>query len=195
MPEHAPGKRARPLWERSDLRRLAARRLRRRLALRAAPIIALLAALGLTMVSSPKPRLVWNASASAPIGLYAVAPGASPRRGDMVVAWPPAALRALAARRRYLPRGVPLVKRVAGVSGDTICARGATIAVNGWQVARRRTADALGRSLPRWHGCFMLGSGALFLLMEANPNSFDGRYFGASEASDVIGTARALWLP
>src|SRR3546814_5975758 len=32
--------------------------------------------LGLTMAFPPAPRLVWNASASAPIGLYAVTPGA-----------------------------------------------------------------------------------------------------------------------
>ncbi|MCJ2182390.1 hypothetical protein MTR62_06700 [Novosphingobium sp. 1949] len=34
-----------------------------------------MAALGLTIAQPPLPRLVWNASASAPIGLYAVSPG------------------------------------------------------------------------------------------------------------------------
>src|SRR3546814_4618740 len=33
---------------------------------------ALMLALGATSVTAPRPRLVWNASASAPIGLYAV---------------------------------------------------------------------------------------------------------------------------
>src|SRR3546814_1556457 len=42
--------------------------------------------LGLTMAFPPAPRLVWNASASAPIGLYAVTPGAPVGPGDMVIA-------------------------------------------------------------------------------------------------------------
>ena len=36
----------------------------------------------------PTPRLLWNASASAPIGLYQVSPGAPVMTGDMVVARP-----------------------------------------------------------------------------------------------------------
>src|SRR3546814_16595743 len=31
---------------------------------------------------APAPRLLWNASASAPIGLYRIDPGATPRAGD-----------------------------------------------------------------------------------------------------------------
>src|SRR3546814_1347587 len=34
----------------------------------------------------PLPRLVWNASASAPIGLYSVSPGVPADPGDMVIA-------------------------------------------------------------------------------------------------------------
>lgn len=36
----------------------------------------------------PAPRLVWNATASAPIGLYGVLPGVAPARGEMVIACP-----------------------------------------------------------------------------------------------------------
>src|SRR3546814_5675936 len=42
--------------------------------------------LGLTMAFPPAPRLVWNASASAPIGLYAGSPGAPVGPGDLVIA-------------------------------------------------------------------------------------------------------------
>jgi type IV secretory pathway protease TraF len=52
----------------------------------------------------PLPRLVWNVSASAPVGLYAVLPGAISQRGDMVVARLPSVYRRLAAERRYLRR-------------------------------------------------------------------------------------------
>lgn len=153
-----------------------------------------MAALGLTIVRPPLPRLVWNASASAPIGLYAVSPGTSAGRGDMVIAWPPASARQLAAHRRYLPANVPLVKRVVAVAGDTICGVDRTVTVDGRQVALRRAADAAGRPLPGWQGCVRLAPGMVFLLMTETPDSFDGRYFGPTAARDIIGRATPLWL-
>ncbi|MGC6331143.1 S26 family signal peptidase [Rhizorhabdus sp. FW153] len=172
----------------------AARARRTRLCRRAALLGAGIACLGLTIALPPLPRLVWNSSASAPIGLYAVSPGAALKRGDMVIAWPPSDARHLAASRRYLPSNVPLVKRIAGIAGDTICAVDRAVTVNGRPVAIRRAADAVGRPLPAWQGCIRLGPGMVFLLMAKTPDSFDGRYFGATLAQDVIGKATPLWL-
>jgi type IV secretory pathway protease TraF len=45
----------------------------------------------------------------------------------MVIAWPPDVARDLASRRRYLPRNVPLVKPVAAIAGDRVCARAAAV--------------------------------------------------------------------
>jgi len=182
-----------PLFAWLEVRRAAHVR-RLRLRRRAALIAAGIACLGLTIVLPPVPRLVWNASASAPIGLYAVSPGAALKRGDMVIAWPPAEARQLAARRHYLPSNVPLVKRVAGIAGDRICAVDRVVTLNGRPVAIRRAADAEGRDLPAWQGCIRLGPGMQFLLMTETPNSFDGRYFGPTLAQDVIGKATPLWL-
>ncbi len=145
------------------------------------------------IVFPPAPRLVWNASASMPVGLYWVSPGAQARRGDTVIARLPPALRRLAAERRYLPENVPLVKRVAAASGDRVCALGARILVDGKPVASRFAADRLRRPMPWWQGCRTLGTGELFLLMASVPDSFDGRYFGVSKASDLLGRAYPLW--
>jgi type IV secretory pathway protease TraF len=60
----------------------------------------------------PTPRFVWNVSESVPTGLYRVRP---PRRlivTDLVVAYPPEPLATLLAEGGYLPRGVPLIKRI-----------------------------------------------------------------------------------
>lgn len=171
-----------------------ARARRTRLRRRAALLGVGVACLGLTIALPPLPRLVWNATASAPIGLYAVSPGATLKRGDMVIAWPPDEARHLAARRRYLPANVPLVKRVVGIAGDTICGVDRMVTVTGRPVAVRRVADAAGRPLPAWQGCVRLGSGMVFLLMGEVPDSFDGRYFGPTLAQDVIGKATPLWL-
>jgi conjugative transfer signal peptidase TraF len=169
--------------------RLRRIRLRRRFAVGAVGI----ALIGTTIAAPPLPRLVWNASASAPIGLYAVTPGAPLARGDMVIAWPPPGARALAAKRHYLPINVPLVKRVRAVPGDRACAIDGAITVEGQRVAERRKHDAAGRAMPWWRGCVVLKNGALLLMNDA-PASFDGRYFGPSRAADVIGRATPLWI-
>ena len=53
--------------------------------------------------------------------------------------------------------------------------------------------DRAGRLMPWWRGCTTLDRGALLLLNDP-PASFDGRYFGPSRRTDVIGRATPLWL-
>ncbi len=172
------------------LRREKSRRDRfvRRLVLGAAGSAVLL----LTTAFPPTPRLVWNASASAPTGLYLVTPRAWFEPGDMVVAWAPRPFRQLAAERQYLPINVPLVKRVAAYAGDEVCALGHQLFINGRLAAGRRAVDGTGRPMPMWKGCIRLHGRQVFLLMPS-PASFDGRYFGATEGTYIVGKARLLW--
>lgn len=167
-------------------------RIDRRIATGTALVAGLVIALGATLIAPPRPLLVWNASASAPPGLYLASDPSDVERGDMVVARMPLASRNLAARRHYLPANVPLVKRVSAVSGDRVCAHGRSISVNGRRVVLRRERDGQGRPMPAWTGCFTLQKGALFLLMDT-PASFDGRYFGATTRTDMVGKARLIW--
>lgn len=153
----------------------------------------LVAAVVWTIVSPPRPHLLWNASASAPVGLWRVLPDAPAGRGDMVVARLAEPWRGLAARRHYLPANVPLIKRVAAAPGDRICAFEAWIFVEGRVAAVRRRFDGSGRPMPWWRGCLTLGRGAMLLLMD-DPASFDGRYFGPVERRAIIGKAVPLWL-
>ncbi len=174
-----------------ELRRRKAKR--RRLRTRAALLGALIGAVALSAARPPAPRLVWNASASAPIGLYLVSPGSDDRRGDMVIAWVPIRVAALAAARRYIPIDVPLVKHVGAVPGDTVCAIGTAITIDNQTVATRRASDGVGRRMPWWNGCRILHQGDVFLLADHVPASFDGRYFGISSSADIVGTARPIW--
>ncbi|MCW0197650.1 S26 family signal peptidase, partial [Sphingopyxis sp.] len=95
----------------------------------------LAAALAATLLAPPRPRFLWNASASAPVGLYRIGEAAPLTRGDMVIARVPVEFRLFAARRHYLPANVPLVKRVAAAADDEVCAAGARVMVNGRLVA------------------------------------------------------------
>ena len=146
-----------------------------------------------SLVARPRPLLLWNASASAPVGLYFVGGKAKLARGDMAIARLPAGLRLFAARRGYLPMNVPLVKRVVGVAGDRVCAAGDKVRVNGSVVARRLAIDAREREMPWWSGCVSLAEGDYLFVMSDSPASFDGRYFGVSRVEDVVGEAVLLW--
>jgi conjugative transfer signal peptidase TraF len=141
---------------------------------------------------APTPSLVWNASASAPIGFYWRVAGA-PFQGDLALARAPLWARKLAAERGYLPLNIPIVKRVAAVAGDVVCASGDAIFIDGRLVAHRSTSDRMGRPLPQWDGCEILGSGEFFLLMADVPDSFDGRYFGVTERRNIISRLVPLW--
>ena len=138
------------------------------------------------------PRLVWNASASVPIGLYAVRPDGRYRLGVIVLAEPPEPLAAFLADGGYLPRGVPLLKRIEAVAGQTVCRHGRTLTVDGERRAEARERDRLGRPLPVWNGCRQIGAGELFLLNVDAPGSLDGRYFGPIPVSSVVGRAVPL---
>ena len=102
-------------------------------------------------------------------------------------------LAAFAARRGYLPQGVPLIKRIAAEEADVVCAREQALFINARLVAHRLSADSKGRPLPHWLGCQTLRAGEVFLLMENVPASFDGRYFGPTKISLIAGTLRPLW--
>jgi conjugative transfer signal peptidase TraF len=143
--------------------------------------------------SPSRAAFVWNATASAPVGLYRVGHGRAPSRGDLVLAIPAPSLAAFAARRGYLPAGVPLVKRIAAVAGDAVCARGSAIFVDGRFAAARLAADAKHRPIPAWNGCWTLRSGEVFLLMANVRTSFDGRYFGPTPAAQVVGLLDPIW--
>lgn len=146
-----------------------------------------------TSIWPPRPVFVWNASASSPLGLYQVGPAEGARLGDMVIAWPPDAARELGARRHYLPRNVPLVKRVAAAAGDRVCAVGEAVYVNGRLETLRRAVDPSGRPMPWWTGCEEIAEGDLFLLTPGQPDAFDGRYFGITARRQIVGRARLIW--
>ena len=139
------------------------------------------------------PRLVWNASASAPVGLYGIDPSAPLDVTDLVAVEAPEPLATFLSERGYLPRGVPLMKRVAAVPGQRVCRSGTRITVDGIDMGEALERDRLGRSLPVWRGCRAVASSELFLMNWQVRDSLDGRYFGPIPAASVIGRATPLY--
>ena len=146
-----------------------------------------------TIGFNPTPALIWNASASVPIGLYEVRPAGKLNVTELVVAYPPEKLSTYMAKRRYLPRGVPLLKRVLALPGQTVCRRGRTITVDDIAMGRALARDYRGRPLPVWQGCQVIPKGEVFLMNWQAPASFDGRYFGPISATTIVGRAEPIW--
>lgn len=146
-----------------------------------------------TMGAKPVPALVWNASESVPIGLYEVQPAGRLIVTELVVAFPPDPLAAFLAQRRYLPRGVPLIKRILALPGQTVCRKGLTVSVDGIDMGQARERDHLGRPLPIWQGCQIVAKGDVFLMNWDEPASLDSRYFGPIPAASIFGRAEPLW--
>ncbi|BDG74406.1 S26 family signal peptidase [Roseomonas fluvialis] len=164
---------------------------------RAAPVVAMLAGLGLIAVPTVvgwQPRIIWNASASVSLGLYVAVPADRIAHGDLVLVRPPETLAAFLAERGYVARGVPLLKHVAALPPQVVCAEGTAIMVDGETVAHRRMTDRLGRPLPTWHGCHRLESGEVFLLNPAEPDSLDGRCFGPLPRTTIAARLRPVWI-
>ena len=139
------------------------------------------------------PRLVWSASASVPVGLYEIGSATPLEVTDLVAVNAPDPLAAFLADRGYLPRGVPLLKRIAALPGQTVCRSGAHITVDGNTVGDALDRDRLGRTLPIWQGCHRLGASELFLMNIGVRDSLDGRYFGPLAVTTVIGRATPLY--
>lgn len=154
----------------------------------------LLAATSLALSGlGPMPtRVVYNPTASAPLGFYAVEPARPLHAGELVVSRLPATAAVLADRRLYVPASVPVVKTVAATAGARVCRDGLVVTVDGRMIAAARIRDHAGRPLPVWSGCRTLNHGEV-LLLGRHPASFDGRYFGPSPAALILGRARPLW--
>ncbi|MDQ0393485.1 conjugative transfer signal peptidase TraF [Labrys monachus] len=142
-------------------------------------------------------RLVWNVSASAPIGLYDIdPPGDLPsglRVTDLVAVVPPEPLTDFMVERGYIGRGVPLLKRVMALAGQQVCRTGRDIMVDGAFIGAALDRDRRGRDLPVWQGCRRIADGDIFLMNPDVRDSLDGRYFGPIPAKSIIGRATPIY--
>jgi conjugative transfer signal peptidase TraF len=150
-------------------------------------------AVGLSAFLHPTPKLIWNASASVPIGLYAVRPAGVLHVADLVVIRPPEPLSSFLADRGYLPKGVPLLKRVLALPGQTVCRTDRTITVDRIAMGEALERDRRGRTLPIWRGCRTVSAGEVFLMNRHSEDSLDGRYFGTLPGAAIVGRAAPLW--
>jgi type IV secretory pathway protease TraF len=102
-------------------------------------------ALVLSTMGEATPAYIWNASKSVPIGLYQLQPVGRLAVTELVAVRPPEPLATFLDLNGYLPIGVPMLKRVLALPGQTVCRKGLTISVDGstWEMRCHATAAAV----------------------------------------------------
>jgi type IV secretory pathway protease TraF len=93
----------------------------------------------------------------------------------------------------YLQVGVPMLKRVVALPGQTVCMQGLKISVDAIEIGNAKARDGHGWPLPAWQGRCVVGVHELFLMNWQSEDSLDGRYFGFLPRSSVIGKALPVW--
>jgi conjugative transfer signal peptidase TraF len=150
-------------------------------------------ALTLSSIGRTNPLYIWNASGSIPIGLYRLQRAEDLRVTELVAIRPEDPLMGFLDLNGYLPIGVPMLKRVLALPGQTVCRTGSTVSVDHVEMGDALERDGRGRPLPVWKGCHVLSAGQVFVMNWSSADSFDGRYFGPISASTVIGQAIPVW--
>lgn len=151
------------------------------------------AALLAPMVFETAPLYVWNASESVPIGLYRLRSADNLFVTELLAVRPTEPLATFLDLNGYLPAGVPMLKRVLALPGQTVCRSGFTVSVDAIEMGEAQDRDGRGRPLPNWQGCHVVGEGELFVMNWQSANSLDGRYFGFLPTSAVLGRALPVW--
>lgn len=152
-----------------------------------------LAGVGAPILAPMPIRLIWNASASVPIGFYTLDVDGPFGVSDLVAVNVQGAIATLFAERGYLPSGLPLIKHILAVSGQTVCRKGTVITIDAVEVGEALERDRAGRGLPVWQGCSQVAGDEVFLMNAEVRDSLDGRYFGPVSTNQIVGRAVPLW--
>ena len=149
-------------------------------------------------------RIAFTGSACPP-GIYratALRPGNTLPRGELVLVCLPDPLSRFALARGYLSRGAgcgdgiePVGKRIGALVGDAVEVAPDYVAVNGQRLpnSASRTRDTCRRNVPHIaFGTYQVADGEVWLFGEADPRSWDSRYFGAVPIGDVRAELRPV---
>jgi len=132
-----------------------------------------------------EPLVIYNPSPSVPQGFY-MRLARAPQTGDFVTVASVEVGADYAALRGFADPTDRFIKRVAAASGQTICAEGDSVSIDGRLVAVRNSHDSEGRLLPTWSGCRTLDTDEVLLLGDT-ADSFDGRYWGPTRLQRISG--------
>lgn len=135
-----------------------------------------------------------NTTRSIPLGLYWVSEKPADRSEYVLLCPPQIGVMAEAKRRGYLVAGFCpgeygyMMKKIMAVPDDAVAITDVGVNVNGAWLPHSapRSRDASGRPMPRYqHTEFIVGKHEFLLMSDVSETSFDARYFGPVNRSQI----------
>ena len=133
-----------------------------------------------------------NLTSSLPEGLYEIVP---PRQSNLVVFCPAGFASSFSIERGYRLEGTcpdkhaPLLKPIVAQAGDVVTVQPTAILVNGKRLPKSQQyrIDSLHRPLPHYPtGTYTVAPGTAWVISSYSSTSFDSRYYGPIDLSEVI---------
>jgi conjugative transfer signal peptidase TraF len=142
-----------------------------------------------------------NTTRSIPVGLYRIVDEPVEKGAYVIFCPPKLGVFDEARARGYIPAGFCpgdygfMMKRVLAMEGDAVTSTDEGVSVNGelLPASMPLETDKAGRMLPRYpFNDYTLGKSELLLMSNVSATSFDGRYFGPVNLSQIRGVIRPV---
>lgn len=133
--------------------------------------------------------LSYQVSSSMPKGWYLRLPIVQLRRGDWVFLSPPTFAQAYLQKNQWLPDSGILLKSLQGMPGDWVCQKHQQLFINKTLVATLQTLDSHQQAIAQRSFCRRLNNHEYLVLGMSDPRSYDGRYFGPIDRSQIHASA------
>ena len=142
-----------------------------------------------------------NTTPSIPVGVYRLTNEPLVKGVYVLFCPPPAAVFDMAKARGYLGAGYcpggygQLMKKILAVQDDVVSIGTDGVQVNGQllPLSAPIKTDGGGRLLPDYKASRVLDSAEVLLMSDSNIGSFDGRYFGPIQRSQIQGVIRPIF--
>jgi conjugative transfer signal peptidase TraF len=142
-----------------------------------------------------------NTTPSIPVGVYRLTNEPLVKDAYVLFCPPPAAIFDVAKARGYLGAGYcpggygQLMKKILAVQDDVVSIGTDGVRVNGQllPLSAPFKVDGAGRPLPDYKASRILGNTEVLVMSDSHSGSFDGRYFGPIQRSQIQGVIRPIF--
>jgi conjugative transfer signal peptidase TraF len=142
-----------------------------------------------------------NTTPSIPLGVYQLSNEPLVTGSYVLFCPPPAPIFELAKARGYVGAGFcpggygHLMKRLVAAKDDQVTINAEGVAVNGQRLPLSKPIklDGGARPLPHYAKSWVLGSDEVLVISDSNNGSFDGRYFGSIQRSQIESVIRPVF--
>ena len=135
----------------------------------------------------------YQVSDSMPKGWYVRLPLGTLKRGDWVFLRPPTFATLYLQRHHWLPNSGVLLKSIQALPGDWVCNHQKKLLINHRLAAILLTNDKNDQAILKQSFCRYLAAHEYLVLGLSDERSYDSRYFGPVQQSQILGLAQPLF--